>query len=173
MRRLVIILVVVSALICLVFLFTKSTSNKIEEPRVHYHAGFQVYKDNVLQDYSGLEYMNLKPCSESHDHTKLSPEDLQLEKAHLHDNVGNVVHVHTEGALWGDLFKNISVDISPDTAYVNGKQLNENIMVYPIKPYDSVVIFIGENTQVDEKILGMVTQDQILEAENKSESCGS
>ena len=36
---------------------------------VHYHAGFQVYIDNKLQDFAKLKYMSIKPCGiEEHEH---------------------------------------------------------------------------------------------------------
>ena len=30
---------------------------------IHYHAGFRVYKDGQLQDFSGPQYMHLEMCS--------------------------------------------------------------------------------------------------------------
>ena len=39
-------------------------------------------------------------------------EDKQLEKAHLHDLIGTVAHIHRENATWRDLFKNIGYSVS-------------------------------------------------------------
>ena len=98
-------------------------------------------------------------------------EDEQLEKAHLHDGVGDVVHVEAEEAKWKDLFMNISYKINPGkqiTGFVNGKKV-ENILDHSIKSYDSVVIFSGH---VNEKLLkNAVTKQKIIDAEKRSETC--
>ena len=96
---------------------------------VHYHAGFRVYIDGQLQNYSDYKYMNFVPCSE-HDEKK-SKEEEQIERAHLHDGVGDVVHVHKAGANWGDLFKNIGVTLPSEP----------EILQQTIEPNSSIVIF--------------------------------
>jgi len=61
--------------------------------KIHYHAGFQVYVDGVKQDFSADKYMKVDPCT-------IAPKtaaDVQLDKGHLHDKVGDVVHIHTTG----------------------------------------------------------------------------
>lgn len=147
------------------------TITEVEE--THLHAGFQVYINNELQDYSGFEYMKISPCFGGEHQTDLTPEEEQLEKAHLHDNIGDVVHVHRKGATWGDLFQNANINIEENiTAYVNDQQV-ESIFNMEIEPYDSVVIFQGENDDLEEKLTGRVSRDRIVEAENMSENCGS
>src|SRR5690242_18124426 len=74
------------------------------EPKVHFHAGFVVFKDDKKLSFSDYKYMNVKPCMVD---DKDEEEDPQLEKAHLHDNVGDVVHSEQNGAKWKDLFTNI------------------------------------------------------------------
>lgn len=123
---------------------------------IHYHAGFRVYIDGVLQDYSDYKYMNFVPCSE-HD-VKKSPAEEQIEKAHLHDGVGDVVHMHRSGAKWGDLFKNIGVTLPTDLPILNT----------PIEPNSSVVIVVGTPVDNPEK----VSLEHIKEVEAKSELCG-
>lgn len=134
-----------------VYYYTRPTDH------VHYHAGFTVYFDGVKQDYSDYKYMNLVPCSE-HDVKKRAAEE-QMEKAHLHDGVGDVVHVHRAGAVWGDLFKNIGVELAEEPA----------ILRQMIEPDSSVVITIGSPVENPEK----VTIEHIKEVEAKSELCGS
>ena len=145
--------------------------NSANNPPVHYHAGFQIYMNGKLQDYSSTEFMHLKPCG-AHENTG-DKEDEQLEKAHLHDNVGDVVHVHREGVVWNDVFTKLKVTL-PSTksiaAYINGKQISD-VKTYPIKPYDSLVLMIGKK---DTSFLKQaVTMDHIKKNEKKSESCGS
>ncbi len=137
---------------------------------VHLHAGFQVYEDGKLQDFSGSEFMNEKPCSIDDG----SPVDEQLEKAHLHDGIGDVVHVHRDHVLWSDLFDNLGYSFSVGKkvrSFVNGKEVDD-ILNFPIKPYDSIVIFVGEIENFEKKLEGGISKDRILEAENMPESCG-
>lgn len=150
-------------------LYQKEMSHDVEH--VHYHAGFKVYVDNQLQDYSGYQYMNYTPCSE-HDEKK-SAEEEQMEKAHLHENVGDVVHIHRSGAVWGDLFTNIKVNLPTDrkiVGYVDGKMVSE-IMKKPIEAYTTAIILVGES---DASRSGeVVSREHIEEVEKKSELCGT
>lgn len=139
------------------------------EDNVHLHAGFLVYIDNELQDFSDFKYMNFKSCGEHIE--EMSPEEEQIEKAHLHDFIGDVVHVHRENATWGDLFKNISFSLFPTEVYINGDLFEGDFLSYEIKPYDSVVIFQGEASEKEEKINARVTKGHILEVEQMSEYC--
>lgn len=130
-------------------------ANKKESEQVHYHAGFRVYIDGTLQDYQDYKYMNFVPCSE-HDKKKSAAEE-QMELAHLHDGVGDVVHVHRKGAKWGDLFKNMGVQLPADL-----RELNERI-----EPNSSIVIMVGKPVSNPEK----VSLERIREVEAKSELC--
>lgn len=125
--------------------------------QVHYHAGFTVYVEGVKQDYSDYKYMNFRPCTE--EETKKTKKDEQIEKAHLHDGVGDVVHVEHVGAKWGDLFKNIGVELAE----------KPDILQQEIVPNSSVVITIGKEVANPE----YVTLEHIKEVEAKSELCGS
>lgn len=143
-----------------------------DDKEIHLHAGFLVYKDNTLRDFSAFEFQNFVPCSEdAHDETD-DPAHEQLEKAHLHDSVGDVVHVHRSNAVWGDLFKNINVSLDATaTAYLNGEIL-EDFRNYPIKPYESIVIFEGNNDNIETKLKEAIGRDHIEKVELKSENCG-
>ena len=147
--------------------------NKPAEETIHYHAGFQVYVNNKLQDFSGQKYMSAKPCGD-HDEIEHSAEDIQNEKAHLHDQNGDVEHTHEPNAVWGDLFKNIDYKFPSGAmkTYVNGELYNDDILKKPIVANESVVIFVGTNTDIDKKLAGAITKTRILEIENKSEDCG-
>ena len=150
-------------------IFLKESISKKE---IHFHAGFQVYKDDALLDFSDFKYMKVEPCSTS-EHKELSAEEEELEKAHLHDNVGDVVHVHRENVVWGDLFKNIKTEIDSNArAYLNGKE-TENFLAEPIKAYDSIAIFEGNNTNIEEKLKNSVSKEHVVETESRSENCGN
>jgi hypothetical protein len=137
---------------------------------VHYHAGFQVYENGKLKSFADIRYMHDKPCTGNP-----SPEELYdpMEKAHLHDLVGDVVHVHRENVVWGDLFTNLKypVDESNAEAYINGHKVS-GLLSYPIKSYDSLVLFIGTHGDVKQYIANEVTKAHIQEVEHRSETCG-
>jgi hypothetical protein len=157
---------------CVVAVLLLATGFMILRPKpkeVHYHAGFLVYVDGIQQDFSDSKYMKIEPCTVSG--AKVH-EDEELEKAHLHDSVGDVVHVHRTGAVWGDLFKNIHYMFKsgePIRGFIGGKEI-PNILTYPIKAYDSVIFVIGSDSGVD--LTKVVTKAHIVEVENKGESCG-
>ena len=145
--------------------------------KAHFHAGIQVYVDGKLQDFSDEKYMNTTPCAlkgESNEHE--SPEEIQIEKAHLHDNIGNVAHAHLTGGKWKDLFQNMKYDIESKgvlTGYINGKPA-DNILDTKINPYDSVIILAGTVPNETEPLLKKaVSRDEIVKAEKMSENCGS
>lgn len=139
-----------------VSLFAYMTYAPKETEHIHYHAGFIVYIDGVKQDYSDYKYMNLTPCTQ--EESKPTKEEEQIEKAHLHDGVGDVVHVENEDGVWGDLFKNIGVSLPGQP----------EILKQPIEPNSSVVIAIGQEVENPER----VTIEHIKEIEVKSELCG-
>lgn len=139
---------------------------------VHYHAGFQVYVDGVKQDFSDTKYMLITPCSANP--TKPVAEDPQLEKAHLHDGIGDVVHVEHSGATWGDLFQNMHYTFEANKSvvgYVDNQSIN-NILSTPIQSNQSVVIVVGNQENAQEYLKNKVSQEHIAQVEKKSESCG-
>lgn len=154
------------------------TFTKMREPaHVHYHAGIQVYVDDKLQNFSSIKYMTISPCTDknSKKEEEATEKEIQNDKGHLHDNVGDVVHVHVAGGRWKDFFANIQYPFPPGKsvfAFVNGKSV-EDILNTPIRAYDSVVIFIGTRDNMKEDLKKAVTVDHIKEIEKKSELCGS
>ena len=141
--------------------------------KTHYHAGFVVFNNDKKIDFSKPKYMSISPCilhgNETDDE---SPSSIQLDKAHLHDFVGDVVHVERTGGTWKDLFTNIHypMDYSKVTAYVNGKQV-QNIQDQPIIKDDSVVFFIGKNN-IQKDLKQAVTVSHIEWEGKHSVECG-
>lgn len=163
--------VVIPLFLILVGWFGLMIKEKYFPPKsIHYHAGFIVLKDNKLVDFSDIKYMHAKPCGEGA-HEEVTPEEEQIEKAHLHDYIGDVVHVHREHALWKDLFINLKYPITNAQGYINGKKV-ANFQEQAIKPYDSLVIFIGKN-DVTKYLSNAVTKKHIETIEKKSDNCGS
>lgn len=143
----------------------------LPEKKVHYHAGFIVYKDNEKINFSDFKYMYEKPCTINGKDSEDNEND-QLERAHLHDNVGDVIHIEREGARWQDLFTNIkySINYGKATGYING-QKTDNFQSHSIEPADSLVVFIGNN-DVNKGLLQAPTKEYIEQMGKKSKTCG-
>lgn len=150
-------------------------SQTVFKPKpVHYHAAFQIYNDEKLQDLSGFKYMHQMPCTVNGKPVEGHKEDEQMEKAHLHDQIGDVVHVHRNGAKWKDLFINIKYPLKKEsiTAYINGVK-TDNFLEQKIEPYQSIVIFSGKHTD-DKKYLNKSLKKEYIEkVEKRSDNCGS
>ncbi|MEN9327929.1 MAG: hypothetical protein RI947_737 [Candidatus Parcubacteria bacterium] len=139
---------------------------------VHYHAGFRVYIDGKFQDFSGFKYMRISPCGKSENHRI---GDKQIEKAHLHDGNGDVVHIHRKDPIWQDLFTNLKFTIPTSknvVGYINGKKVN-NILQQTIKSYDSVNIVIGTPVSNTDLRKNMVSKKRMQEVETQSEYCAT
>ena len=143
------------------------------EEKVHYHAGFMVDKGNQKIDFANPLFMSLSPCVEEDNEEPPTAAMKQIEKAHLHDNIGDVVHIEHRDARWQDLFTNINYDLDygQAKAFMNGQPVT-NFQKLPIKASDSLVVFIGDNDQ-DKFLAEAVTKSHIEEVGAKSEDCGT
>ena len=153
-----------------VFFLTRWLITPPSKPSVHYHAGFVVFENNKKLDFSDSKYMYIEPCT-SGDKTNDTPAQVQIEKAHLHDNIGDLIHIEQAGAIWQNLFTNMGfvMNYSSTTGFINGKTTTE-WQLQPIKPFDSLVVFIGNE---DPKLLQQaVTKDYMMAQANKSTTCG-
>lgn len=169
-RTLIVLFIIVDVFVVYV-VFKKEYPTKIE--KVHFHAGFIVVNNNKTEDFSETKYQNFEPCKTNpNDKEEETPKHEQLEKAHLHDNVGDVVHVERKGTTWADLFTNLNyqIDYTKVTAYVNGRKV-PRIQNMKIKPYDSLVLLIGNRNDTSSFLSKAVKKAHIQEEEKKSENC--
>lgn len=145
--------------------------NSSVQKKVHYHAGFAVFSNDKRMDFSDPKYMFVKPCSVN-EKDESGKEDDQLEKAHLHDNIGDVIHIEKDGAVWKDLFTNIrfAIDYQKTIGYINNKKI-ANYETYSIKPDDTLVVFIGENNIVKDLTLAP-SKEYVSKIAKKSVTCG-
>lgn len=159
------ILLLVAALVGGYFGYKMLTAPK----KVHYHAGFVVFQNDKKLDFSDFKYMRVKPCDDVKGND--TDDDIQAEKAHLHDQVGDVVHIERGGAYWRDLFTNINykIDYSKTKTYLNGKEL-EDFQNTKITPYESLVVLVGKNSSNHEN--EAVTKQYIQKKEKESIECG-
>jgi len=141
---------------------------------VHYHAAFQIYIDSVLQDYSGMQFMNIEPCNDEEGEESDEEHDLSdvAERVHLHNNVGTVAHVHDSGVTWRNLFESLGIAellSRPVFGYTDGAEkigLLDDVM----DPNATVVFGIGN--QVPPLQYQIDLTQHIVKAELLLESCG-
>lgn len=145
-------------------------SKKEPIPHTHFHAGFVVYIEGEKQDYSASQFMHVDMCSieDKQDAHAMQQED----RVHLHNNIGDVAHIHADGVTWGELFKNAGITLPADTqlfSYRNGQKISESILDVQIEPYESVVLSFG--TDVMPKPADFVSKNRILEVEKLPSGC--
>jgi hypothetical protein len=76
------------------------------EAETHYHANFAVYIDGKQEQFSNpMLYEEISECS-------ISTEEKPGERAHLHENIKDVVHVEDGAVTWGNFFQNINWNVS-------------------------------------------------------------
>ncbi len=74
---------------------------KPEAYRVHHHANMAVYIDTQQWDFSKDIYMEeVARCNVT---VGVRPED----RIHLHENLGDLIHVHMAASTWWDLYSNL------------------------------------------------------------------
>jgi hypothetical protein len=126
---------------------------------VHHHANFAVFVDGARLDLSGDRYMeDVAACAADPDAVR--PQD----RAHLHNNDPDVVHVHHGGATWGHLFTNLGFSLGDGhlilgdgrrlfdgeegrslVFVVNGRQVLE-FANRPIRSGDRALVSVGWET---------------------------
>lgn len=91
-------------------------------PQPHYHANFSVYINGAREQFKGLGYYEetaAEMCS-------LQFVETPKQRAHMHDNVGDVVHVEDKLVTWGNFMQNLGWGLgsdylkTKDTVLVNG-----------------------------------------------------
>lgn len=152
-------------------IFEKPATKKVEE--IHYHAGFEIYKDGARIEFTDLGYMDVKPCGSEDDEDK---PDKHLEpEVHLHDGIGNIVHIHGKVALWKDLFKKLNIEIASASIEAYLDETPQSLLLdQPIKPYQQAVFFInspGNHSQQISESLSRMPISYIKDVEKKGENC--
>lgn len=170
------ILVFVLGVGAFAFLLNDGNNTMAEELEdTHYHAGFQIYVNGELQDYSDDKYMHYSPCSiepEEDEHDEDDPKD----RIHLHNNVGNVVHVHADDVTWKEIFESLEIDEYLELSqihYSDGTDWSVEVLNSRPEPYESVIFTFGENDNKDLILDNSVDIQVIEDAEYDVENCGS
>lgn len=92
------------ALIILVIRFVTYSGSA----QTHYHANFAVYLNGQHETFaSPTYYEEVSACS-------INGTIQPAQRAHMHDNINSVVHVHDDGVTWGQFFENLGWYVGPD-----------------------------------------------------------
>jgi len=107
----------------------------LEKKEVHYHANFAVFVDGERLPFEKFTfYEEIESCG------GLDINNPKI-RAHMHDQVNHVVHVHDSGVTWGHFFANLS--------YVNGDTLFKTDTTTYSEDNDTEIRFLlnGEEVQ--------------------------
>lgn len=109
----------------------------------HYHANFAVFIMGVQENFSKPSLMTIQPCTDEVHHS-----DNPLENVHLHDQVGNVVHLHMDGITWKQFFESINFNLEQEV------QKNQST------PSGLIISYYSNEEKKDHSILDQVIQPQ-------------
>mgnify|MGYP001559984280 CR=1 FL=1 len=122
---------------------------------IHYHADFKVIIEGSEFDFAKSKYMTTNQSSLS-------------KFTHLHDMVGNILHVHAKGVNLGMFFKSLGMDLTLDCLvlddggkycsdgkkylklYVNGFR-NYQMQNYMPQDLDRILITYGDESESELK----------------------
>ncbi|HSX46111.1 MAG TPA: hypothetical protein VLG27_03865 [Candidatus Saccharimonadia bacterium] len=77
--------------------------------QVHYHANFVLFINGQREEFKGPQYyQEVAVCSSTNAIT------IPQERAHMHDNINNVIHVHDHAVTWGQFFANLGWTLGPN-----------------------------------------------------------
>ena len=90
--------------------------------QVHYHANFAVYLNGSRDEFKGSQYyQSVEVCSV--DRGVTIPE----QRAHMHDNINSVIHIHDHATTWGQFFENLGWSIGSNYIHTDdGTQYTES-----------------------------------------------
>lgn len=135
--------------------------------QTHYHANFAVYLNGQRVEFKGPQYYEeVAACVVN---GTIQP----AQRAHMHDNINSVIHVHDDAVTWQQFFNNIGWTLGPNfiqtdngTMYteddtnklnvmLNGQNLTDltNIANQTIKDEDRLLISFGnvDNTTLQQQ----------------------
>ncbi len=163
----VVVAIILLFIILIYLAFTPKLHKNESSQEVHYHVGFVIYENNKLLDFRAPEFMHLDPCGNE----EQVENDLSSERVHLHNNIGDIAHVHNNRATWGDLLDSLNYrPPSRLTFYLNGK-LVVNSTALTIAPNDRMLILVGDFDNQQEKFATVPDEHAIRAAEAEVENC--
>jgi hypothetical protein len=118
----------------------------------HYHANFVVYINGQREDFKNASYYEEETAC------KASSNMVPVDRAHMHDNTNDVVHVHDHAVTWGQFFSNLGWSVGRDF-------IETRDQTYQNSGSGVLHIFLnGQNltglTSIDNKVIG--DRDKLL-----------
>ena len=96
----------VSLLLLVVLLVSLRLLVISSQQAVHYHADFQVYINGQRELFDNFSYYEeISVCSADY---RGSP----ASRAHMHDNVSSIIHIHERAVTWGHFMSNLGFQLS-------------------------------------------------------------
>ena len=77
-------------------------------PRIHYHANFEVFINGRQEQFKDNFYYESEGAACTAE-GNITPPD----RAHMHDNINNVIHVHDHAVTYGQFFQNLGWAVNP------------------------------------------------------------
>ncbi len=151
--------VVIGALLILVIRFATYTVPK----HTHYHANFELYINGHREMFKAPTYYEeIAACTAFE---KVTP----AERAHMHDEANDVIHVHDDAVTWGQFFDNLRWPLGPNfiatpTGQIYGEKVDTKLHLIlneqdytdlgglnnsVIKDKDRLLISYGNETKAD------------------------
>ncbi len=150
---------------------------------VHYHANFAMYVNGKREQFKGMQYYEetaMKACT-------IEKVDDPAERAHMHDNVNNVVHVEDHLVTWGNFFQNLEFGIGDDylktadgiyapsdqsklTFILNGKKV-ESIAGVIINDQDKLLVSYGASDDAQKQYDGIQNDARKYDLEQDPAGC--
>lgn len=107
----------------------------IDKEEVHYHANFAVFVDGERLPFDRFSfYEEIEACGGN-------GVDSPKIRAHMHDQINHVVHVHDRGATWGHFFANLG--------YTNGDIVFRTDSTVYVEDEDTKIRFMLNGEEVD------------------------
>jgi hypothetical protein len=105
--------------------------------KVHYHANFAVFVNGSREMFKSANYYEeiSAPCT-------LKPVETPGERAHMHNNVNDVVHVEAAAVTWGNFFQNLGWNI--DNGFIKTDQT-----LYQADAQNKLVFILNGETVTD------------------------
>lgn len=153
---------------------------------VHYHANFQVFINGQREQFADPTLYEESGASCSEAEEQMTP----MERAHMHGQVNDVIHVEDHAVTWGQFFTNLgwvvdakvietpSTVLLPDSdhkiSFILNGQMMDNVSNRVIGDQDKLLIDYGGNDQAVKTEYGNISNKALkYNTSTDPKSCGS
>ncbi len=110
----------------------------VQDHHTHYHANFALYVNGQRDEFKNFTfYEEVQSCASD---DKNNPKT----RAHMHNQVNNVVHVHDDNVTWGAFFANLDYAL-----FDYGIRTHEGLFVDGDGEHDKALTFILNGEEID------------------------